>query len=676
VPSGLSEIVSLLLENQRIPIEDSILRILDKVKGIHKPIVYETTRGFKLLVAPIKIKGQTLYYILAGVLVDEGTKGLVASRLSEVGPLHEWEAWKCALNSTPTYGQERMEPILNLLEELAEMVGVILEQEGEAQKYASRLQLLNLLQLMDCGDPSWLQGALGVFVRVMELEFAGFACKTKGEQYTVTETVGFKEDASLQGASFFIGEGFLGQVGLTKQMGYWEKSDRDPRVSFFTNRGIEPKVIICYPIKYKDQLFALLFGGDSSMRELSEEIADMGALIANRLAADLYSLESECFNERSRIRIEALQDISQGVLGIKEKESFFQILIESIQRTVQTSFVCLVLKNQGEDGMSLYASSNRSKELYKAYAVNIATTYFGEGRSGFSMFRKPVQRDWNGLELVDFPLVFEQRLLGVMGMLFDSEVKHKEYMPFLNAINGIVMTKLQMGSQVTPLSKADAITLLHQTLLIWKPEAFYKAIKVKELAQSFLKQLDGSLEDIEWIGQASLVSEYEPALLSSWIGESAILDLLQEVSRYRSGDFKNDGIGTESCILIGKALFIVIWYYEYGDKEWLLTLPFPLEEPLKRSFEYFLSTRAGVLAETQPQRSHESKGRFTPREEEILNHVLQGLNNLEIARKLFISTHTVKNHITKIYEKLGVVDRAQAISKMYQTALNAPKQKR
>jgi DNA-binding CsgD family transcriptional regulator len=676
VPSGLSEIVSLLLGNHRLPIEDSILRIIHKVKGIHKPIVYETTRGFKLLVVPIKNKERTLYYIFAGVIVDQSAKDLIARRLSEDAPEYEPETWRRALNSTPTYGQERMEAILNQLEELGEMIKVLLEREGEADKYASQLQLLNLLHLMDCGVPSWLQGVLGVFVRVMELEFAGFARKTKGEQFTVTETVGFNEDASVQGASFFIGEGFLGQVGLTKQMGYWERSDRDPRVSFFTTRGIDPKAIICYPIKYKDQLFGLLFGGDSLKQELSEEIADMGALLANRLATDFYSLESEDFYERSRVRMEVLKDMSRGVLEIKEKESFFQILIESIQRTVQTSFICLVLNKQGEEGMSLYASPNRSKDLYSAYADNITTTYFGEGRAGFSMFRKPALRDWNGLELIELPLVIEQRLLGVMGLHFDSEVKHKEYLPFLNAINGIVITKLQLATQATPLSKTNDVALLHQTLLFWKPDAYYKAMKIKELAQGFLKQLNGSLEDIEWIGQASLLTEYEPELLLSWIGETAAVGLLREVSRYRLGESKNEDIGTESCILIGKVLFIVIWYCEYGEKEWLLTLPFSLEEPLKRSFEYFLSTRTELVAGTQLQRPLESKGHFTPREQEILNLVLQGLNNFEIAKKLFISTHTVKNHVTKIYEKLGVIDRAQAIAKMYQSALNAPTQKR
>lgn len=48
------------------------------------------------------------------------------------------------------------------------------------------------------------------------------------------------------------------------------------------------------------------------------------------------------------------------------------------------------------------------------------------------------------------------------------------------------------------------------------------------------------------------------------------------------------------------------------------------------------------------------------REAEILQLVAQGLNNQEIAEKLFISKNTVKNHVIKLLEKLGTRDRTEA----------------
>jgi DNA-binding CsgD family transcriptional regulator len=202
------------------------------------------------------------------------------------------------------------------------------------------------------------------------------------------------------------------------------------------------------------------------------------------------------------------------------------------------------MKKCGEDGIDLYSSGTKSEQLSSVYADDTVSQYLGEGQAEFGLFRKPIQREWHQLELVEYPLVFKEELLGVLGVIFESDKAYKENMFFLNAISVLMVIKLQQMSKEVGMTDA----------------AF-------------------SLE----------------------------------------------------------------------------------EEPLKRSFELFLATREEMAFVQQPL----DKCRLTPRETEILNQVLQGLNNLEIAKKLFISTHTVKNHITKIYEKLGVIDRAQAIAKMY-----------
>jgi DNA-binding NarL/FixJ family response regulator len=49
------------------------------------------------------------------------------------------------------------------------------------------------------------------------------------------------------------------------------------------------------------------------------------------------------------------------------------------------------------------------------------------------------------------------------------------------------------------------------------------------------------------------------------------------------------------------------------------------------------------------------------REAEVLFHILQGLNNNQIAELLFISKNTVNNYTSTIYAKIGVDDRLHAI---------------
>lgn len=61
---------------------------------------------------------------------------------------------------------------------------------------------------------------------------------------------------------------------------------------------------------------------------------------------------------------------------------------------------------------------------------------------------------------------------------------------------------------------------------------------------------------------------------------------------------------------------------------------------------------------------------LTERELEILRLISQGLNNQEIAQKLVLSHKTIRNHITSIFSKLQVADRAQAIVRAREAGLH------
>ena len=56
---------------------------------------------------------------------------------------------------------------------------------------------------------------------------------------------------------------------------------------------------------------------------------------------------------------------------------------------------------------------------------------------------------------------------------------------------------------------------------------------------------------------------------------------------------------------------------------------------------------------------------LSAREREVLVLVAKGSSNREIARELFISEATVKTHLTHLYAKLGVSDRAAAVAVAY-----------
>jgi len=79
----------------------------------------------------------------------------------------------------------------------------------------------------------------------------------------------------------------------------------------------------------------------------------------------------------------------------------------------------------------------------------------------------------------------------------------------------------------------------------------------------------------------------------------------------------------------------------------------------RRLIGYFASGRAGAVP----------FGDLTDREREVLELVARGRSNAEIGRQLAISAKTVRNHVSNVFAKLQVSDRAQAIVRAREAGL-------
>jgi DNA-binding NarL/FixJ family response regulator len=78
-----------------------------------------------------------------------------------------------------------------------------------------------------------------------------------------------------------------------------------------------------------------------------------------------------------------------------------------------------------------------------------------------------------------------------------------------------------------------------------------------------------------------------------------------------------------------------------------------------------LMSSGNFSASTQPLQAEDNdiKDAFSlsKREKEILGLLAQGMDSIQIAEKLYLSVHTVRKHISNIYEKLHVCSRVQAV---------------
>ena len=182
--------------------------------------------------------------------------------------------------------------------------------------------------------------------------------------------------------------------------------------------------------------------------------------------------------------------------------------------------------------------------------------------------------------------------------------------------------------------------------------------------RSMLAAVDGA--DVEVVGQAAGLAgaELEPALSGADVVLLADEELLEEAALALA-----DGEDVRQALLVlsddegavGKLRSLPLrgWGVVPPDAppeelgaaaaavgRGLVVLPQSLTERL-------LGTPTAVEALTEP---------LTAREDEVLALLGRGLPNKLIARELNISEHTVKFHVSSVYAKLGVTNRAEAVS--------------
>jgi DNA-binding CsgD family transcriptional regulator/energy-coupling factor transporter ATP-binding protein EcfA2 len=102
-------------------------------------------------------------------------------------------------------------------------------------------------------------------------------------------------------------------------------------------------------------------------------------------------------------------------------------------------------------------------------------------------------------------------------------------------------------------------------------------------------------------------------------------------------------------------------HHDYGDELLSKTYCLDLRGDKNKAFLHRLIESVEIPPNTHTQLS---VAILTPRENEIVEWVLKGLTNIEIAKELFLSEITIKKHLSSIYEKLKVKGKAQLVQRI------------
>jgi len=169
---------------------------------------------------------------------------------------------------------------------------------------------------------------------------------------------------------------------------------------------------------------------------------------------------------------------------------------------------------------------------------------------------------------------------------------------------------------------------------------------------------EGSREQQRWLAELQRQSTSPEMAARLWRAFHEI-DIRDVAPRVQAPSLvfhvKNDAMipfqmGCRLASLIPEARFVPL------DGNNHILLP---EEP---AWERFVSELHGFLADDGvPATEADGFCELTPREREVLDLMAQGISNGQIAEELFISPKTVRNHVSRIFSKLDVGRRAEAI---------------
>jgi DNA-binding NarL/FixJ family response regulator len=133
-----------------------------------------------------------------------------------------------------------------------------------------------------------------------------------------------------------------------------------------------------------------------------------------------------------------------------------------------------------------------------------------------------------------------------------------------------------------------------------------------------------------------------------------------------------DGVSTTQAVRADHPQTEVVVLTAYADDDSVLAAMragargFVTKDADAEAMAYAVRSAASGLSD-----GHSVAG-LTPREVEVLGLIAVGLSNGEIARKLVVSEATVKTHVNHVFGKLGLRDRAQAVSYAYRAGLVRP----
>ena len=637
--------------------KENLKSFIQPLHSINKTTLLDTELGSKVIISPVTSNEEGTYFIISGCIIDEKTNEMIDNYFRKNTYLS---------NDVVEFEVLSDSEIINKVEHIKNMTEVIASYVAQYEEYNNSQRFLDLVseQMTSINNrTSTVESILQTASFFNEVDFMALALHLEGDLFTVETSIGSYSSA-LNGYTFSIGEGLLGYSLATQSPQFYGNIENDARLWIFTKMNMNVISLFCFPLIKDDQVIGLLFGG-STKREIDKtsiynKLSTSATLMMNHL--NTQELVNKTKNQS--MELATLEEVIKLLTTVKELEKVLLILIDISMNFTRGAFTSIVYRKN--------PTKNQAKLLSRGISGEAAFNSLHEAAQKFFEGEK-----WNepwmneipyGMSVMEFPLVFDNYIYGLLSVGIspgtDSE-KYKTVLSSLATAGGIAIHFLEIGDKVRV--DSNLIELLWKLLQSYEPEKYELAKKVKGTALKFAQVI--GINDSLTIEKLSLFSVIDYRLVEDIIDDQELFLLLGKMERVLEG--KSDGN------LLAEFMAIIWTYYSTNQSIAKLKIE---NKRIRQRFILFINQEEikadkivfSEIVNRKQSGATEIQGdiflslKLSAREKEVLNHVLQGCSNKEIAQLLHISDHTVKNHMTHILSKLDVSDRSQAIAKIYQ----------
>jgi DNA-binding CsgD family transcriptional regulator len=661
----------------------------------HPAVLEEWIPGLKYVVSPLVSGYGQVYYLWSGLYMEQGAKEQVLLIFEAKMKHHpDYDELQAGLADIPEHSREQIAEVREKLTVLGRVMcklfaGWLLKPQEER----NGMIIAELLGNLEA-DFLHIEKVLQLMAEKEAGDLYAFARETDAGQFKVKHAAG-KDAHLLLNSVFQQGDGFLGQAALGKEPRHWRSIAKDPRSLYFTQLGLAiPDYVSCYPVQINNGKRGLMLAAGLGSNSLERGSEQQEKIIASVLGI---SERGEVLRRQAQLGKEGTLRLKEATGLLPQAESLKDLGVQILDVVMGLPFYpssVLVHFQDKEHPADTYFARGWTSQSEDYYVQELGARYSPHSFLSSAIIHEAA----GGQILLECPMMAGNEFRGVLSVGFRQREEAEQWMILLEALAGLAGATIRLIEKDNRYLKQSEVFLANFRQYLQNNNAALQnlSLDVSETAYDFARYLNLPEAESEYVKRAGLLAPFRSDLLGEYGFFKKELLLLEQVDQLSS----YHAVMERPVMPLPVQILALVLHHIGGQadpdqlagspQKWIDSSRFSLDSAvtammgneLLSSFQSFLQSRtdtrprkrttAGTrLLDSEALTLPKEEWGISPREEEVLELIVHGKTNKEIASALFISEHTVKNHLSRIFNKMNVTDRSQIIALVYKRILNS-----